>query len=258
MFFNTRCLFTLTALLALSANACSATGARLARTNAQPASCAGGVIQTADDAARFAGCTTVNGDLQIEGSQLSDLTALESLRNVSGTLTVSKNSELSDFTGLEQLSSVAGLDVHDNAALADFSGLSALRNAQVVQIRNNPELSSVRGLEGLQRVEKLELTNDALFQIDGLSNLREVGELTVAANERLISLHGLDGLKQARSVQIRNNPVLCAKLGFLRQLGKVDGGLVLSENRSVSRSEIAALREHVGAPFDQHAVVASR
>src|ERR1700690_299875 len=111
MFINTRCLFALTALLALSANACSASGARLARTGAQPISCAGGGVQTAGDAAPFAGCTTGNSELQVEGSQLSDLTALESLRNVSGTLTVSNNNQLSDFAGLEQLSSVGSLDV---------------------------------------------------------------------------------------------------------------------------------------------------
>jgi hypothetical protein len=245
-------------LLALSANACSANGARVARTNAAPLSCAGGVIQTESDAARFAGCTTVNGDLQIANSQLSDLTALETLRNVSGTLTVTNNSELTDLTGLEQLASVGGLNVYNNPALGDFSGLSALRMAPVVDIRNNPALASLSGLEGLNRVEKLEIVNNALFQTDGLSGLREVGELTIASNPRLISLHGLNGVKRARSVQIRKNPVLCAMLGLLPQLTEVGAGLVVSANRSVSRSEVEALREHVGAPLDQHAVIASR
>jgi Receptor L domain len=258
MFFNTRCLFALTALLALSANACSASSTRLARTGAEPLSCAGGVIQTADDAARFAGCTTINGDLQIANSPLSDLTALESLRNVSGALTVANNSELGDFTGLEQLTSVGTLSVHDNAALTDFSGLSALRNAEVVEIRRNPALSSVSGLEGLTRVEKLELVDDAVFDTAGLSGLREVGELTIAANPRLISLGGLNGLQRARSVQIRNNRVLCAKLGLLPQLGEVTDRLELNANRSVSNSEVSSLREHVRAPLVQHAVIASR
>jgi hypothetical protein len=258
MFFNTRCVLALTALLALSANACSASSAPVARTSAGPFSCAGGVIQTADDAARFAGCTTIDGDLQIEGSQLSDLTALDSLRNVSGTLTVANNGELSDFTGLEQLTTVSALSVHDNAVLADFSGLSGLRQARVVDIRRNPELSSVNGLEGLTRVEKLALVNDALFDTAGLSGLREVGELTIAGNPRLISLAGLNGLRRARSVQIRNNRVLCAKLGLLPQLGEVSDGLELNANRSVSSSEVESLRERVRAPLAQHAVIASR
>jgi hypothetical protein len=258
MFFNTRCLFALTTLLALSANACSTHTASVARAAAAPLSCAGGIIQTESDAARFVGCTSVNGDLQIANSQLSDLTALEALRSVSGALTVTNNSELSDFTGLEQLTSVGRLNVYGNGALTEFSGLSALRLAPVVDIRNNPELSSLRGLDGIDRIEKLEVVNNALFETDALSSLREVGELTIASNPRLISLHGLNGLKRARLVQIRQNPLLCAKLGLLPQLTEVGGGLVVSANRSVSRSEVEALRERVRAPVEQHPIIASR
>ena len=258
MFFNTRCLFALTTLLALSANACSASSARAARTSAGPRSCAGSVIRNTDDAARFTDCTAVNGDLRIESSELSDLTALESLRNVSGALTIANNSQLSDFTGLEQLTSVGSLSVHDNAVLTDFSGLSALHSARVVDIRRNPALSSLTGLEGLTRVDKLELVNDAVFDTAGLSGLREVGELTITGNPRLISLGGLNGLQRARTVQIRNNRVLCAKLGLLPQLGEVSDGLELNANRSVSNSEVESLRAHVRAPLAQHAVIASR
>jgi hypothetical protein len=230
MSFHTQCLFALTALLALTANACSTSSGRLARSGATPLQCAGGVIQTESDAARYRGCSAVVGDLKIEDSPLSDLTALDSLRTVSGTLVIS-----------------------NNAALSDLSGLEHLRNAQGLEIRDNPELANLRGLESLERVERLDIVHNGLFETSGLSRLQRVGELTIADNPKLISLRGLNALTRAGSVQIRNNRVLCAQLGFLPQLGEATEALVVSSNQSVSKREIESLREHVKISFDSAA-----
>jgi Receptor L domain len=230
MSFNTRCLFALTTLLALSANACSTSPERVARSGAAPVQCAGGVIQTESDAARYQGCSAVAGDLRIEDSLLSDLTALDSLRTVSGALVIA-----------------------NNAALSTLSGLENLQSAQALEIRDNPELTSLRGLERLERVEKLDIVRDGLFETSGLARLQRVGELTIADNPKLISLRGLNALTRAGSVQIRNNRVLCAQLGFLPQLGEATEALVVSSNRSVSKREIESLREHVKVPFDSTA-----
>ena len=249
MSFNTRYLFALTTLLALAANACSGSTPRIARASAAPVQCAGGVIQSADDAARYAGCTAVAGNLAIANSNLEDLTALESLRNVSGTLVVSNNANLSDFTGLEQLTAVGSLEVIGNPALSNFTGLSALRRAKAVKIQKNPELFNLRGLEGLEQVEKLEIVGNGLSETAGLTHLAQVGELTIANNPKLISLRGLNGLTRAGSVRIRNNQVLCAQLGLLPQLGEVSEALVLSSNRSVSKREVEGLLERVKVSF---------
>ncbi len=235
--------FALGALFALAASACSSTP-KLARTATPELHCAGGAIRSDSDAARFTGCTAVIGDLRVEHSQLEDMNALASIRNVSGALVVADNPRLSELSGLEQLDSVGRLELTGNAHLSSVRGLSALRHAQVVEIRNNPSLTNVNGLEGLQQLERLDLANNGLFETAGLSSLRQVGKLTIADNARLISLRGLNGLTRAGSVQIRNNRLLCAQMGLLPQLGEVSDALVLSANRSVSAREIASLREH--------------
>ncbi len=245
MSLNTQCLFALTTLIALAANACSVHSARVARISSAPLQCAGGMIQNDADLARFEGCSAISGDLTIARSQLEDLQGLEALRSVSGALVIADNDQLSDLSGLERLGSVGSLRVSDNSSLSCMRSLSNLHSAPVVEIRNNPELVSVHGLEGLSQVDQLTLLNDGLFETAGLANLRQVGELTVADNARLISLGGLNGLTRAGSVQIRNNRVLCAQLGFLPQLGEVGEALVVSSNRSVSQHEVAGLFGHV-------------
>jgi Receptor L domain len=248
---NAHCLFALTALLALTANACSASTVRVARANEAPAQCPGGIIRNDADVAHFSGCTGVVGDLQIASSRLSDLEGLESIRSVSGALVIADNNELSDLSGLEQLSSVGSLHIQNNPELSNVAALSTLHTAPVVELRSNPALTSVRGLEGLTEVEKLTLVDNGMFETAGLSNLHQVGELTIANNSRLISLHGLNGLTRARSVEIRNNRLLCAQLGFLPQLGEVSEALVVSANRSVPQREVAGLFDRVKGAFHQ-------
>jgi len=251
MTFKMKTLVRLTAVLALSMNACSANPARSARVSMPARECPGGVVQSANDAARFTGCTAVAGDLRVEHTEFSDLTGLASLRSVSGTFTVAHNRSLADLAGLEGLRAVHGLVLLDNPELADISALSTLRDARMVELRSNPGLETLRGLEGLNRVENLTLVDNGLFETAGLSHLREVGQLTVAANQRLISLRGLNGLKRAGSVHIRNNRLLCGSLGLLPQLGEVTSTLELSSNRSLSERDLDGLRQHVKSGFVQ-------
>jgi hypothetical protein len=249
------CLFALTTALALTANACTVSAARVARVSEAPRRCLGGLVQTANDAKHYAGCAEVEGDLRIDDAALSDLSDFSSLQSVLGALVVTHNSELSDLTGLENLRAVDRLEIGNNPGLSNLNALQALRSAPIVEIRNNPELETLRGLGGLERVDALELVNDGLIDTSGLDPLREVGELTVADNARLISLHGLNGVTRARSVQIRNNRLLCAQLGFLPQLGEVSSQLVLTSNPGVSKREIDGLRQHVKPAFERPIVL---
>jgi Receptor L domain len=250
MFFSTRNMLAL-ASLAITANACAMSTQRSARAGAAPVQCLGSVVRTADEAARYTGCTAVNGDLRIVDSELYNLTAFEALENVSGVLVIAANSRLESLEGLEQLASTGGLEVRNNAKLENLRALSALRTAPTVRIQHNDELCSLRGLEGLGRVDRLEIVNNAVFETSGLANLRAVGELTIADNSNLISLAGLNGLTHAGSVRIHNNPLLCAKMGLLPKLAEVDEQIDVNANYGLSRSELEGLREHVKLQLDQ-------
>ncbi len=160
MFFNSRRLLPLFAVLSLAASACSASQARPAQASLVAVECVGGTIQSEEDAARYHGCTAVTGDLRIVGSDLRNLKSLSSLRSVAGTL----------------------------------------------QIANNAQL---------------------------------------------VSLKALNGLRRAGAVEIRDNRVLCGKLGLLAGLGEVEHSLEVSANRTLSKGEIANLREQVKRQLDQ-------
>src|SRR6187399_200044 len=71
-----------------------------------PGTCAGGRITSAVAAAAFAGCRAIQGDLTIQGTDMSDLSALSELRSVSGALTIRENPNLRNLEGLERLERV--------------------------------------------------------------------------------------------------------------------------------------------------------
>jgi len=245
MFSTMRSAFQLTTVLvALAANACAAQGGWPVAGAATKPSCAGGLVRTAADAARYGACERVDGDLRISTSELSDLSALSGLRRVSGKLEIDGNTRLDDLSGLEQLQQVGSLSIHDNAELDDLSGLENLRGARDVEISGNTELASLRGLEGLTHVETLVIAHNGLYQTTGLGNLTDVGELAIGDNPKLNSLHGLGSLAHARSVQIRNNPRLCAR-GMLPALTHVDHELSLSANRGLSQPDVRRLLSRI-------------
>jgi hypothetical protein len=240
MNFSTRFTFSFTTvMLALAASACASSLPRAAR-NASGASCGGGIIATAPDAARFSGCSEVQGDLRISSAELDDLSVLAGLRGVSGTLEIAGNPRLDDLGGLERLERVGRLSIHDNSELDELSGLEQLAQVRELEIRNNPELTSLRGLSGVTRLERLVIEHNGLYQGAGLSSLTDVGKLVIQNNPRLNSLQGLRALSHAASVEIRNNPRLCAR-GMLPALSRVDGPLTLRENRGLSRPDVKRL-----------------
>jgi hypothetical protein len=246
MSIQTQALFHLTAVFGISVAACSAPMSRSPASSSQnPIECAGSIVRSAADAAAYTACDSVNGDLRIRGTELSDLSAFASLRRVSGTLEITSNARLGELSGLEQLSSVGALEIRSNPVLGDVDELGSLRSAGFVNIVGNPELETLRGLEGLQQTESLRLQRNGIYNTSGLDNLREVGTLVVTHNSKLISLAGLKGLRSAKSVEIRKNPVLAAYFGLLPQLQKVEQELVLHSNSGLSKREVRAVLERV-------------
>ena len=251
MFTTTRSMFQLaTVVVALVANACAARGVRPVESAVGRVSCVGGVVQSAADAALYGHCDRVNGDLRVSAPELSDLSALASLRSVSGKLEIAGNSSLVDLAGLASLEQVGSLSIHDNPELDSLSGLAKLHETASVTISDNPELGSLRGLEGLTRVGTLVLEHNGLYQTVGLSNLTEVGDLVIDGNAKLNGLQGLGALSHARSVEIANNPRLCAR-GMLPALAHVDHRLRLNRNRAITAPEVRQLMGRIEHGFSR-------
>ena len=117
-----------TIVVGLAANACAVHGVAAVESAAAKLSCAGGSIQSAADATLYSACDSVNGDLRISASDLTDLSALAGLHSVSGKLEIVGNPQLDQLSGLEQLQHAGSLSVRDNAELDDLSALAGLAN----------------------------------------------------------------------------------------------------------------------------------
>lgn len=219
MFSKQAALF-VTAVIALAANGCTTREARPVSTAA--ITCPGGMLRSSADAAAYAACTIVQGDLSIAGTDLTDLSSLSQLRQVTGTLTVTRNAELDELSGLENLRSVGALEVS-----------------------YNPELDTLSGLDGLIEADKLVIVGNGIYNGNGLGQLRRVGSLVIEGNRKLNSLSGVRSLKQAGAVTIENNPMLCA-LGMLPSLHRVDSPLRLRGNRGISRREAKLVLDRAG------------
>lgn len=237
------CFPTLFALaFATASAACSATPTHSVTPARSLVACPGGSIGTPEQAAAFAGCEVVAGDLSIRGSGLRELGALSELVHVSGALVIADNAKLETLSGLERLSAVGSLEIRDNSTLESLSALESLSLASSVTIAKNPSVRSLSGLEGLEKLDRLELSSNGLYDTRGVEGLKSVGELVVAKNGALISLGGLGNVTRAGSIDIHENPRLCARLGLLPRLEVLRGELSVTRNWGISQSDLDDLR----------------
>jgi hypothetical protein len=155
MFSSTRCLAVVTALLALAANACSARDARPVLAANVPVECAGGTIRNADDAARYAACETIVGDLRITSSSLTDLGAFSNVRGVTGKVVINDNANLISLAGLKGLERAHSVEIANNPLVCGYFGvLPGLEHVDApLVLRQNRGLSSREVREALERIE---------------------------------------------------------------------------------------------------------
>ncbi len=127
------------------------------------------------DVDRIAGCISISGNLVIDSASVADLSALDGLESIGGSLVIRESSQLASLAGLQSLTRIGGdLIVDYNGQLADLSALGLLA-----------------AIGGDLRIR----ANQALASLEGLGRLREVGgSLYLRANKSLASAAGLSGL----------------------------------------------------------------
>ena len=172
--------------------------------------------------------TRVKGDLTIGTfsdtlgtgtSLITDLSPLQKLTRVEGTLSIALNNKLKTLKGLKNLCRVEGtLIIYGNDYLTTLEGLDQLQhvgNDLVLEI--NDRLQSLRGLEKLTTIRGALVldANNGLTTLSGLDNLRLIGEGFAASdNDALSSLEGLSGLDSVRGLGIVDNDVLSSLTGL--------------------------------------------
>lgn len=159
-------------------------------------------VDTAGDLARLSGKWCVDGSLVVLGTQLTDLSALSGLAEVSGHLSIGDPNKL----GCQYPCA------NGNQALTSLNGLQELRRVggwlTIQDDFSDPGVATLAGLSGLRQVGALELTSNALTDLHGLEALEDIGVLYVSSASALASLSGLENVRAASNVRLHEAPLL--------------------------------------------------
>mgnify|MGYP001138399013 CR=1 FL=1 len=190
----------------------------------------------------YPGCTEIEGDVTINGSNITNLNGLSVLTSIGGNLTVGRNwntnPSLTSLTGLENLAFIGGhLLIHNSISLTSLTGLDNLTIIEGnLSIWGNNALVSLTVLSNLTFVGGgLNIySNTALASLTGLENLSSIGgNITIQQNNALTSLMGLENLSSiGGSLRIGENDAL-ASLTELVGLIIIEGGLSIFSNLSL-------------------------
>jgi len=144
-------------------------------------------------------CTHIEGDVIINGYNITDLLGLSAVTVIGGDLKIECTQVLPDLTGLNNLTYIGGnLRCVENIALTSLTGLDSVTHiGRDITISNNLVLTSLAGLIGLTSLNGLLWIddNDALLNLTGLNHVASIaGIVRIYSDESLVSLTGLEGL----------------------------------------------------------------
>jgi hypothetical protein len=179
-------------------------------------------------------CNIINGNVLIEGSDITNLDSLLSIEQIIGYLNIggtNGNPNLISISGLENLSFVGEeLVINNNSSLTTLNGIAESENAMQLS-----DLESVGG--------NFEITNNnALLNLIGLEELTSVeGSMIISDNDELLSLTGIEDIDHSgiTSITITNNPALsmCSVLSVCNYLDEASAMVDIFNNAEGCDSE---------------------
>ncbi|MEO1260177.1 MAG: T9SS type A sorting domain-containing protein [Bacteroidota bacterium] len=191
--------------------------------NAQQLICPGAItLSSQAEVDAWPGCTIVQGNLNITGADITDLSPLSSLQKVTALFRIEDTPLLTSLDDLENLDSVGRIFIRNNGSLGNLNGLNGLSQTEIesIVINANPRLKKVDGLNNFIHSGYLAIeVCDSLEAITGLQNLISVGGLLqIGGNPSLTDISGLSNVETvAENIQIVGNDALTTING----LGKV-------------------------------------
>ncbi len=155
----------------------------------------------------YPGCTEIEGEVVIEGGDISSLNGLNQVVRFLNSLTISNCSHLENLDGLQNLEVVG-------------------RNLSFLELDALETLTGAGNLKKITAQLKIE-SCPALINLSGLNSLDSAGRLSVQNNLSLVTLKGLESLQQIdNEIIIMDNP----SLGFCSIeaiCDKLDGSFTL-------------------------------
>lgn len=147
----------------------------------------------------YPNCIEIEGDVLIEGDDITNLTGLDSIYFIQGNLEIAHNPLLKNLTGLNNLNFIGeNLEIWGNDSLINLIGLNGLISVDnTFKISGNLQLMNLSGIESLISIgEDVEIAYDEnLINLQGLSNLTSIwGDLRIVGNFKLTSIEGITNI----------------------------------------------------------------
>ncbi len=207
----------------------------------------------------YPGCTEINGTLDIDGfatSNISDLSPLNVLTSVTGSLIIEDNDLLISTFGLHNLTNIGSIIIsqNDNLVLINLTNNASSFSSHVrindnvgLQgliidgsfttiegqhiIDNNPNLPSVDGFNNFTTaLDDVSIANlPALTNLNWLDNLTTSGPFSVVNCDQLVNLSGLTSLATTSFFAINSNDAMTSLEG-LNSLSSVTWNLGIVNN----------------------------
>ena len=204
----------------------------------------------------FPGCSVIEGDVKINGDDITNLNGLIVLDSINGELEI-ENTLLENLEGLNNLIKIGEngwdwLTIKHNDSLYNFEGLESLVSIEGnLTVQLNPNLFNFSGLESLTSIGDSYLSmgdleigwNSALTSLSGLENLVSIEEdLRIgvdfygerAPNPNLTDISALENLTYIGDALIIGNNESLTSLVGLENLSYVTGVGIHNNNSLTS------------------------
>jgi hypothetical protein len=191
-------------------------------------------------------CTEIEGDVEINGDDITNLNGLNIVTSIGGELRIASNQILANLTGLDNVTFIGGdLNIWLNSALTSLTGLDNMTSVGGdLFIGTNPALTSLMGLDNVTSIGGyLRISTGwgvLLTSLTGLDNVTSIGgDLRIYANQALTSLTGLDNVTSVGGglfigdYNYIGNPNLISLTG-LEGLTSIGGDLLIRYNESLT------------------------
>ena len=187
----------------------------------------------------YPGCTEIEGDVIISGTEITNLNGLSVLTSIGGDFDIVGNEILTSLSGMEGITSIgATLSIWGNGTLISLSGLEGLTSiGGEFTIDSNSSLECMTGLENLTSIGgNLNINgNEAMTSLFGLESLTSIGyALNISSNYTLANLSGLESLTSIGwALRIEGNDDLTGMSG-LESLTSIGGELLIRYNYALT------------------------
>ncbi|HOW26424.1 MAG TPA: T9SS type A sorting domain-containing protein [Bacteroidales bacterium] len=190
----------------------------------------------------FPACNELDGNLTITGNSISNLTGLNQVFSIGGSLDIQNCGSLTNLTGLNNLLNVGGnIYLFHNESLISCSGLENLNSiGGSLRMYENNQLLSLSGLENL----------DAIGGWLGIGTIWNVGDpLLPGGNDLLVNLSPLQSLTYVGAgIDIGQNNSLLSLSGLENIYANTVTDLLIGYNSSLSSCEVQSVCDYLSSP----------